>query len=110
MWQWPNFTVINFNIKTLMALHCFGVTDWGNNTLRMLMRLSNETTWGICTWIKKSFVQISIKAFKTPSLQVTIALLPSDRRSFCHLLSQEVHITWFRIIKMPWQFADGPVA
>ncbi len=38
--------------------------------------------------IRKSFVQISIKAFRTPSLQVTIVLLPSDRGSFCHLFSQ----------------------
>ncbi len=37
---------------------------------------------------QKNFVRIFIKAFKMPSLQVTIALLPSDRRSFCHLLSQ----------------------
>jgi hypothetical protein len=37
---------------------------------------------------KKNFVQIFIKAFKTPSLQVTLALLPSDKGSFCHLLSQ----------------------
>ncbi len=59
---------------------------------------------------QKNFVQISIKAFRTPSLQVIITLLPSDRGSFCHLLSQEVHITWFRISKMPWQSVDGPVA
>ncbi len=37
---------------------------------------------------KKNFARIFIKAFKTPSLQVTIALLPLDRGSFCHLLSQ----------------------
>jgi hypothetical protein len=37
---------------------------------------------------QKNFVRIFIKAFKTPSLQVTITLLPSDRGSFCHLLSQ----------------------
>jgi hypothetical protein len=36
---------------------------------------------------KKNFAQIFIKAFKMPSLHVTIALLPSDRGSFCHLLS-----------------------
>jgi hypothetical protein len=36
---------------------------------------------------KKKFVQIFIKAFKMPSLQVTIVLLPSNRGSFCHLLS-----------------------
>jgi hypothetical protein len=36
---------------------------------------------------KKNFVQIFIKAFRTPSLQVTITLLPSDKESFCHLLS-----------------------
>ncbi len=86
MWQWPNFTVINFNIKTLMALHCFGVADWGNNTLWMLMRLLNKTTWSICAWIKKSFVQISIKAFRTPSLLVN-NVVPLDKGSFCHLLS-----------------------
>jgi hypothetical protein len=34
-------------------------------------------------------------------IAMTIALLPSDKGSFCHLLSHEVHITWFRIIKMP---------
>ncbi len=60
--------------------------------------------------IRKSFVQISIKAFRTPSLQVTIVMLPSDKGSFCHLFSKEVHVTWFRIIKMPWQFVDGPIA
>jgi hypothetical protein len=37
---------------------------------------------------KKNFMRIFIKAFKTPSLQVTLALLPSNRGSFCHLLSQ----------------------
>jgi hypothetical protein len=37
---------------------------------------------------KKNFARIFIKAFKTPLLQVTIALLPLDRGSFCHLLSQ----------------------
>ncbi len=37
---------------------------------------------------KKNFARIFIKAFKTPSLQVTVALLPSDKGSFCHLLSQ----------------------
>jgi hypothetical protein len=36
---------------------------------------------------KKNFMQIFIKAFKTPSLQVIVALLPSDTGSFCHLLS-----------------------
>jgi hypothetical protein len=36
------FTVIDFNIETLMALCCFGVTDCGINTLWMLMRLSNK--------------------------------------------------------------------
>jgi hypothetical protein len=30
-----------------------------------------------------------------------ITLLPLDRGSLCHLLSHEVHITWFKIIKMP---------
>ncbi len=24
--------------------------------------------------------------------------------------SQEVHVTWFKIIKMPWQSVDGPIA
>jgi hypothetical protein len=37
---------------------------------------------------QKNFARIFIKAFKTPLLQVTIALLPSDRGSFYHLLSQ----------------------
>jgi hypothetical protein len=38
---------------------------------------------------KKNFAWIFIKAFKTPSLaQVTIALLPSDKGSFCHIFSQ----------------------
>jgi len=37
---------------------------------------------------KKNFARIFIKAFKMPSLQVTITLLPSGRGSFCHLLSQ----------------------
>jgi hypothetical protein len=37
---------------------------------------------------KKNFARIFIKAFKMPSLQVTIALLPLDRESFCHLLTQ----------------------
>jgi hypothetical protein len=110
MWQWSNFRVINFNIKTLMALHCFRVVDWGNNTLWMLMWLSNKIAWGICAWNKKNFMQISIKAFMMPLLQVIITLLPLDRGSFCHLLSQEFHVTWFRIIKMPWQFIDGHVA
>jgi hypothetical protein len=59
---------------------------------------------------KLFFVQIFIKAFRTPSLQVRIALLPSNKISFYHLLSQQVHITWFKIIKMPWQFADGLAA
>jgi hypothetical protein len=27
MRQWPNFTIIDFNIETLMALRCFGVAD-----------------------------------------------------------------------------------
>jgi hypothetical protein len=36
---------------------------------------------------QKKFLQIFIKAFKTPLLQVTITLLPLDRGSFCHLLS-----------------------
>jgi hypothetical protein len=37
---------------------------------------------------QKKFARIFIKAFKTPSLQVTVALLPSNRGSFCHLFSQ----------------------
>jgi hypothetical protein len=36
---------------------------------------------------QKNFVRIFIKVFRTPLLQVTIAPLPSDRGSFCHLLS-----------------------
>jgi hypothetical protein len=87
MRQWPNFAVIDFNIETLMALCCFGVANWGCNTLWMLMWLLNKPTWHIFAWIKKNFIQISIKAFRMPSLHVTIAVLPSDRRSFCHLLS-----------------------
>jgi hypothetical protein len=59
---------------------------------------------------RKSFVQISIKAFRIPSLQVTITLLPSDKGSFYHLFSHEVHVTWFIIIKMPWKSIDGLVA
>jgi hypothetical protein len=56
MWQWPNFTIIDFNIETMMALRYFRVTDWGINTLWMFMRLSNKNAWGIYTWTKKNFV------------------------------------------------------
>ncbi len=49
-------TTINFNIETLMALHCFGVTNWGNNTLWMRMWLSNKIAWGIYAWINQSYV------------------------------------------------------
>jgi hypothetical protein len=38
------FMVIDFNIETPMALCCFEVTDCSNNTLWMLMRLSNKIT------------------------------------------------------------------
>jgi hypothetical protein len=37
---------------------------------------------------KKNFTWIFIKAFKTLSLQVTLALQPSDKGPFCHLFSQ----------------------
>jgi hypothetical protein len=36
---------------------------------------------------KKNFAWIFIKAFKTPSLQVKIALLPLDKGSLYHLFS-----------------------
>jgi len=55
-------------------------------------------------------MQIFIKAFRMPSLQVTIALLPSDRGSFCHLFSQEVHVTWFEIIRCHVNLQMGPLS
>jgi hypothetical protein len=51
-----------------MALCCFEVVDWGSKTLWMLMQLSNKLVWHIYAWIRKSFVQIFIKAFRTSLL------------------------------------------
>jgi hypothetical protein len=63
----------------------------------------------LCLNQKKIRVDL-YQGLQEPLLQAIIMLLPSDKRSFRHLLSQEVHVTWFKIIKMPWQSSNGPVA